>query len=464
MPAGRWLAVLAPALALAPLGCNRATPATGSGAAPAAGGPVAVKVASPKPQPLHWTIEQPATVQPFEVTPIVAKLPGYVREIAPDAAAIAKGAKPEAVIDIGSAVRKDQLLAFVDIPELAAEAEEKRAMVGQAKAELTQAEKDLAVVDAQVAAAEAMVTEAKAGVTKAAADVARWETELTQAKKLVATNVIDAQSRDVVDKQHEAAKAAKAEADARTTTAAAQLLERQARRGRVEADVVAAQKRVAVAEAAVKRLEALLTYTVVRAPFAGVVTARNVHPGHFLQPAPGSSGQVLFTVARLDVVRVFVDVPEGAAAKAGPGATAVVRVPALGNKEFDGTITRTAGVIQPDTRALRAEIDLENKGGELKPGMYASVTIPAESADAMVLPAGCVLAADETNYVYLVEGGKAVKYRVQVGRSEGATVQVFARRKAIAIAGNWEPFVGSEQVVVGNLGALTDGATVEIGQ
>src|SRR5207248_485877 len=162
----------------------------------------AVKVASPKPQPLHWTIEQPATVQPFEVTPVVAKLPGYVREIAPDAAAIARGAKPDAVIDIGSAVRKDQPLAFVDIPELAAEAE----------------------------------------------------------------------------------------ADARATTAAAQLLERQARKGRVEADVVAAQKRVAVAEAAVKRLEALLTYTVVRAPFAGVVTARNVHPGHFLQPGPGSPG------------------------------------------------------------------------------------------------------------------------------------------------------------------------------
>src|SRR4051794_37888909 len=100
MPAGCWLVALAPAFALLPLGCTRAAHAPAAGAAPTAGA-VAVKVTSPKSQPMRWTIEQPATLQPFEVTPVVAKLPGYVRAIAPDEAAVKKGAKAGAVIDLG---------------------------------------------------------------------------------------------------------------------------------------------------------------------------------------------------------------------------------------------------------------------------------------------------------------------------------------------------------------------------
>jgi hypothetical protein len=171
--------------------------------------------------------------------------------------------------------------------------------------------------------------------------------------------------------------------------------------------------------------------------------------------------QVLFTVASLETVRVFVDVPEVSAAKAGPGVKATVRIPALANREFAVTVTRTAGVVQPDTRTLRVEIDIDNKDRSLSPGMYAFVQIQA-AAEATVLPVASVLPADETHYVYLVEGGKVVKYRVQVGRTEGANVQVLGRRRATATGGTWEPFAGTEKVVVGNLGALTDGAAVEV--
>jgi multidrug efflux pump subunit AcrA (membrane-fusion protein) len=94
--------------------------------------------------------------------------------------------------------------------------------------------------------------------------------------------------------------------------------------------------------------------------------------------------------------------------------------------------------------------------------MYAFVRIDAESADATVLPSSCVLPADETHYVYLVEDGKAVRYRVRVGRTEGTTVQVLARRRAAATAGDWQPFTGAEKVVNGNLGALADGTAVEV--
>jgi RND family efflux transporter MFP subunit len=449
-------------------GCNRSAPPAPS-ANPASGPPV-VKVAKPAQKPVKWVIEQPASVQPLESAPVVAKLSGYVKSIAPDLAAIKAGVKlPGAqppVIDIGSVVEADQLLATVHIPELAAEVIEKAAAVDRAKAEQRQAEQDRAVADAQITAAEEMVKEATAGVTRADADVTRWKAELDQVSSQIAGGVADVQTRTVITKSWEAAKAAKAEAVAKVDTAKAGVVERKARRAKADADVDASAVRVRVAEAELQRVKALESYTQVKAPFPGVVTARLVHPGHPLQPLTGTQGTVMFMVVRSDVVRVFADVPEVSAEKAGVGASATVRVPALGGREFPASVTRTAGVVDPATRTLRVEIDLvnpiEGKDRLLKPGVYATVRINAEADDAVVIPAGCVLAADETHYVFLVEGGKALKYRVQLGRSDPGTVQVLGRRKATATAGAWEKFTGAEQVIVGNLGALSDGTEVKV--
>ncbi|HUR53052.1 MAG TPA: efflux RND transporter periplasmic adaptor subunit, partial [Gemmataceae bacterium] len=291
------------------------------------------------------------------------------------------------------------------------------------------------------------------------ADVARWRAELAQVDDLVARKVVDSQNRAVTDKQLKAAEASKAEADAKVLTANATVAERKAKRLRADADVATAAARVAVTEAEAARVKALVAYTEVKAPFDGVVTARNVHPGRLLQ-----AGYELFTVARLDAVRVFVDIPEVSAGSLTTGAKTTVRIPALANREFAADVARSTGVIQPDTRALRVEIDLDNKDGPLRPGMYAFVQIKAEFAAATMLPSACVLPADETHYVFAVEGEKVVKYRVQVGRTEGTSVQVFARRKAIATAGTWETLAGTERVVVGNLGALTDGLAVRVAE
>lgn len=445
-------------------GCNRGGQPAG-GANPANAPPV-VKVARATQKPVKWAIEQPASVQPLEATPIVAKLPGYVKSIAPDKAAIKAGVKlpggQEPVIDIGSVVEADQLLATVSIPELTAEVAEKEAAINRAKAEQKQAEEDRAVADKQIKTAEEMVKEADAGIARAEADITRWKAELDQVNTQITGGTADVQTRLVVTKNWEAAKAAKLEASAKVATAAAGVEERKARRAKAQADVDAAAARVKVAEAERDRVKALEGYTQVKAPFPGIVTGRLVHPGHFLQPAAGMQGTVLFTVVRTDVVRVFADVPEVSAAKAVVGSAASVRVPSLGGREYPATVTRTTGIVDPNTRTLRVEIDLENKDGALKAGTYATVRINAEATDATVLPAACVLAADETHYVYLVEDGKAVKYRVQLGRSDPGTVQVLGRRKATATAGEWLRFTGSEQVVEGNLGALSDGLAVKV--
>lgn len=444
----RFLSLLA--LAFLPLACGKpAGPAVETSASTG----VSVKTASPKRQSLHWTVEQPATIAAYESTPVAAMIAGYVKTIATD-----KQGKP---IDIGSIVEGGQPLATLDVPHLEAEAAQKKAGVAQAQAELEQVKKDVAVADAQLAGARAMLKEAEAGVVKSTADFDRWKAELAQADDLVLKKVIDAQSQAVVFKQYQAADAAKAEAEARVNTAKATLGEREAKRSKVDADVLASGAKVKVAEAASSEVQARLGYAQITAPFNGIVTARNVHTRHFVQPPTGGMGQPLFVVARLDIVRIFVDVPEASAAKAVAGAKAMVRIPALGNAELPATIARTTGIVDPNTRMLRAEIDLQNEKRTLQPGLYAFVRIEAEAADAMLLPAGCVLAADETHYVYLVEDGKAMKYRVQVGRTEGTGIQVLGRRKATATGGEWIPFAGSERVINGNLGALADGIEVK---
>ena len=437
---------------IAALGCSKSPPPSGHSGDP---GPVKVKVAVPKSQSLRWSIEQPATVEGFEVIQLVGKLPAYVKSVEEDSR-VAKGKDgkhPE--IDIGSEVAPGQLLATLDIPELDAEATQKAAGVARAKAEHLAMEKEVAVVTEQAAAARAAIKEAEAGVARAETDVVRWKAELDQVNTQITGGVADAQSRIVATKSWDAAKAAKSEAEAKVETVKALARQRDAQQAKAAIDVAAAVERVKEAQADAARVETLRGYKRIVSPFAGLVTARNAYSRTFVQPASGP----LFVVARVDRLRVFAEVPESAADKARAGVAAVVRVPSLAGREYPATVTRTTRVVSPESRTLRIEIDLDNADRALAPGTYATVRIDA-TTEAMAVPSGCILAADETFYAFLVEGGKAVKYRLQLGRSDGGNVQVLGRRKAATTVGNWEPFAGTEQVVNGNLGALADGTAV----
>lgn len=406
--------------------------------------PVAVTAVAPKRQTLAWAIEQPGTVHPFEVTPVVAKLSGFVTKVN---------------ADLGDEVIAGQVLAEVSIPELDEEKKQKVKAVELADAEVTQAERAADEAEARMASVEAMAAEAKAALGRLDADVARWDGELRRVSGLVTDRVLDGQIGDETRKQASAARAAKAEGDAKLASANALTREAVARKGRAVADVAAAKAKKGVAEAEVNRLTALLKYTQIRAPFAGVVTARTVHTGHYL-PAAGHKADALFVVARMDPVRVFVEVPEGSAAAAAVGAPATVRVPALKNREFAGTVTRTAKVLNGESRTLKVEIDLPNKGGELTAGAFVNVKIGASATDALTVPAAAVLFADETAYCFLVENGRAVKVRVQVGHTQAGVIEVLNRRRAGVTTDPWTPFTGSERVVVGKLGELPDGQPV----
>ena len=279
---------------------------------------------------------------------------------------------------------------------------------------------------------------------------------------MFAKKLIDEQQLDEAMRQAAAAVAAKAAAEANVLAARANYKEAQAKIARAEAEIAVVLGKENVAGASAKLALALLDYTDIRAPFDGVVTSRQVHTGHFLQPSSGGKVEPLFVVARLDTVRVFVEVPENQAEKAVPGAAVAIRIPALANRDVTGAVTRTAGVLSPESRTLRVEIDLPNPDGTLRPGLYCNVRIAATSADAQVVPAAAVLFADETAYCYQIEDGKAKKLRVQVGRADKGNLELLGKRPAGTTSGAWQPIAGTEQIAVGNLGALVDGQAVQV--
>ena len=424
---------------------------TAAGCSPSPPAAVAEKPAAaltrgqPKKVTLTWAVEQPGTVQAFETTPLVAKLPGYVKRLTKD---------------LGDRVAAGEVVAVIEIPELEREAESKAAAVAVADAEVEQSKAGVGVAAGMVASAEATVLEVKAGQSRVQADYERWESEAKRIETMVSQKVIDAQTLDETRKQFRSAAAGRDELAAKVNSAQVMVREAAARKLRAEADLKASQARRRMADAEAKRVGAMLDYCQVKAPYAGVVTGRYVHTGHFLQPG-ANRAETLFTVARLDTVRVFVEVPEVAAAQANPGAKVTVRFPGSGNVEVAGTVTRTAGVLNADTRTLRTEIDLPNPDGKLRPGSYAVVRLSATATDALVVPPSAVLFADETAYVYAVADGKAVKMRVQVGRNTPDGVQLLGWKRATVNAGEFAPVKETDTVVTTNLGSVTDGQAVE---
>jgi HlyD family secretion protein len=405
-------------------GCNRPPAPAAGGAAPAA---PQVTVVKPEQRPVRREVEQPGTVLAFEETVLHAKIPGFVGSIAADPD---KNDRPEydRLIDIGSRVRKDQVLAELAVPELGEELKQKEALVRQAEAEITQAKKSLAAAEAAVGSAEAAATEAAAGVTKVSAEVERWKTELAQADELVSRRVASAR-----------AAVRKAEAD----------------KEKAAADVDAAAARKAVAEAEVARVRALLGYTHIKAPFDGVVTRRSVSTGDFVA---GVEKAGLFTVARTDPVRVVVSVPEADAGLVSVGQEVRVALQAVPGQGLTGTVTRTSWSLDPGSRTLRTEIDLPNPDGKVRPGMYVYAKLTAELPAAWAVPAAAVGKAGDEPVVYLVENGKAVRVAVQVLRGDGKFTQV--RRYKKPGASDWADFTGGESVAT-PAAALTDGQAVQ---
>jgi multidrug efflux pump subunit AcrA (membrane-fusion protein) len=235
----------------------------------------------------------------------------------------------------------------------------------------------------------------------------------------------------------------------------------------------AALASVHAAEANLRGFIALLQYTQVRAPFGGIVTARNVETGALISATGGSSDPLtaggsqfatptsvsaasLYRVAQTDTMRVYITVPQPYVASIRPGLPADLVIANLGNQSFRGTIVRTAGAVDPSTRTLLAEVDVPNPGRVLLPGMYAQIRITVQRVDApLVVPSTALVTRTSGPQVMelipAANGRGTVRLRtVQVARDFGSTLEIVSGLTDGALVAT----IGSQ--------ILSDGQTVRI--
>jgi RND family efflux transporter MFP subunit len=420
--------------------CNK----TSSPGGPGAGTPPATfTVIQPQRKALPRIIEQPGSIRGDEEAPLYAKLAGYVKAVR---------------ADIGDAVEPGTVLAELSIPELEDEGRQKDALVEQAAAEVEQARKMVTIAEAGIGTADAQLVEARAGVARAQANLARWRSESSRVAEMVRSKSLDPQTGAETENQFRAAEAAAEEARARVTVAEKAVVKAQAEFGKAQEDVKAADAKRKVAAADAARTRSLLDYRFIRARFAGVVTRRTVDTGHFVQPVGGAKSEPLFVVVRQNTVRVPVDVPEADAGLVKKGQPVTITVPAL-KADVTGTVSRTAAALDPGSRTLRVEVDLPNPDGRLRPGLFVTARIAADMPEAWVLPANAVVKQAEQMVCFLHRDGKAVRVPIQAGRSDGKLTEVF---KKAGPGGTWEDWAGTEPVLSGPAGSLSDGQAVEV--
>jgi multidrug efflux pump subunit AcrA (membrane-fusion protein) len=235
----------------------------------------------------------------------------------------------------------------------------------------------------------------------------------------------------------------------------------------------AAGANVRAAEANLRGLISTLQYTQVRAPFAGIVVARNVENGALITAAGASSAPLtaggsqytpatsvtaasLFRVAQTDTMRVYVSIPQPYVASISSGLPADLVIANLNNQTFRGTVVRTAGAVDPSTRTLLAEVDVPNPGRVLLPGMYAQIRITVQRVNSpLVIPSTALVSrASGPQVIELTPGagGRATVHlrSVQVARDYGSTLEIVSGLTDGALVAN----IGTQ--------ILADGQTVRI--
>ena len=210
------------------------------------------------------------------------------------------------------------------------------------------------------------------------------------------------------------------------------------------------QAALASATANVRRLEQLESFKHIYAPFSGVVIRRNTDIGALINAGNSGANQDLFTIAQINPIRVYVDVPEVYASEVRRGLKATIEVTSQSGQRFTGEVARTADAIDPATRTLRTEIDVPNREGKLFPGSYAQVHFAVNVSKARFsVPVNALLFRSEGPRAAVVGAdGKVHLKTVQIGRDYGTDVEILGGLDA------------SDWIVLNPSDSLEEGETV----
>jgi RND family efflux transporter MFP subunit len=212
-----------------------------------------------------------------------------------------------------------------------------------------------------------------------------------------------------------------------------------------------ASANLAAADANVQRLRQTEGFKRVLAPFAGVITRRNVDVGDLIDAGAGNGGRALFQLAQTDPLRVYINVPQAYAQLVKEGQPVVVTQSELRGQSFKGEVARTSGAIDSTTRMMQVEVALPNKEGILLPGAYVQVSLPLTPSRALSIPANALLFRAEGTRVAVVDAEGKVRLRgVSIGRNYGDTVEVI------------DGISGSDRLVLNPSDSLAEGDLVTV--
>ena len=311
-------------------------------------------------------IDLPGSIQPVTEAPVLARADGYLKR---------------RLADIGDRVAAGAALAEIEAPELDQQVQQARAAVLQARAAVEQT--------------RASLEQGRANQALSKITAGRWA-------NLLARGAVSRQENDTYQAQFNA------------QTANVHALEK---------TVLASESNVTAVEANLARLEQMQSYKTVRAPFAGVITLRNVDTGALI----GAGQTLLFRIARTDVLRAFINVPQSYSELVRPGAKAEVTVNQLPGRVFPGRVARTANALDAASRTLLAELQIPNPGGVLMPGMYAQVRLEMTRAARPVLASGdTVVIRPDGPQVAVVRDGMVHFQKIRIGRDFGHEIEVLS--------------------------------------
>jgi len=355
----------------------------GGGELSSAHGAVEVPVVKVQLLKLNRKLDLPGELQAFQNVPMHAKVEGFVSSI---------------VVDRGSLVKRGQVLMTIACPELKEKEEEAQAKVASATSAQRQSEENLQ-------SQRSKLVEANAKLDSDSLTLTRLQ-QAAQTPGAVAQNDIDMQNKTV---EGDRARVESLKAEVR----AAQAL------------VVSQKDNIVAANNVVEALGAMRTYLTIRAPFDGVVTERNVHQGSIVAVDSSRSSQPLVRVQQKDVLRLVVAVPEECVAGLKEGATIAFSVPAFLGKIFYGSVARLGFALDSKTRTMPVELNVENKSGDLEPGMFATVHwLNNRPYETMFVPSPAVATTLKGTFVVLVAGGKTRQVTVQKGQSMDDKVEI----------------------------------------
>jgi RND family efflux transporter MFP subunit len=334
-----------------------------------------VEVVRPRRAMVAQRLQTNATLEAFEETDLFAKVSGYLSDVR---------------VDIGDHVKAGQVLAVIDVPEMKQELAEANAQLESKKSSLESARRQLDHNKADVALQNAL---------------AKDREQLGEGRQFISDRTLD--------QVHANADIAKADL------------------GVAEANRDVAASQVDVAAATVEKIKTLLAYTQIVAPFDGVVARRQVNRGDLVQAATATrttpSAGSLFTVQRIDTIRVFCDVPENEVPHLHVGDPAIVKPSGFDGEPFLGKVTRFSLRLDPETRNMRTEIDLPNSNERLYPGTYAQVSLEMNRRPkVLTIPAAAVGSDGDGNFVYTIADNRITRLAIKTGLSDNGRTEVTA--------------------------------------